>query len=480
MQLRDRFLSVVVTLAGVLFFVNHNPIHGQTPISEIVGLEAAAVDSPTAYGHSRTHARRVINGVTYEIGSVAGSRDRLEQVPGYAVDGEPFVLSPSLFPEDFTRGHVSGIGVDESGAEPSPLFYGYWVDEAFGSHLFVYDFRNDRMFNDIRFEGVPITSLFPGVMAGSKVYGRLQRLDLAEGRPAIEVEYDSSSGTVRTRDFTTENGLPLEGAAYDAWGVNEAGDVVIGQSLPEPRLLLIRADGTVETLPAPTNGDVSFYIASAPTPSGDFAVSAFLTDGTYESFVCREELLSTGNPFVEIASGGAEAQVVSISSDGKIVLLKSGIWQEDFGFKSFSELVTNFCEGDSSGCFTEILGVSSMRDGVISGYGTYREAGLHDRGIVLTLIPRAEVRFTGGDTNNDGSTDLSDAVRIFVFLFTDGAQLTCEASADINLDDSLDISDGIALLTALFLGGEVPNSACSGTVPEDSSLTCESAPACES
>jgi hypothetical protein len=61
-----------------------------------------------------------------------------------------------------------------------------------------------------------------------------------------------------------------------------------------------------------------------------------------------------------------------------------------------------------------------------------------------------------GDTNGDGTRDLSDALFIFGFLFTGGIAPRNPAAADVNLDSEIDISDGIYLLSFLFLGGPEP------------------------
>ncbi len=65
-------------------------------------------------------------------------------------------------------------------------------------------------------------------------------------------------------------------------------------------------------------------------------------------------------------------------------------------------------------------------------------------------------RFLRGDPNASGTSDISDAIAIFGFLFLGDAAPGCKESADVNNDAQIDISDGIFLLTWLFAGGPAP------------------------
>lgn len=65
-------------------------------------------------------------------------------------------------------------------------------------------------------------------------------------------------------------------------------------------------------------------------------------------------------------------------------------------------------------------------------------------------------RFERGDSNSDGSLDISDAVHILTFLFLGGQFPNCFDASDVNDDDSVDISDPIAALGFLFLGNATP------------------------
>ena len=64
--------------------------------------------------------------------------------------------------------------------------------------------------------------------------------------------------------------------------------------------------------------------------------------------------------------------------------------------------------------------------------------------------------FLRGDSTDDGTTDITDAVLVLSFLFLGEQSPTCIAAADINGDEIVNISDPVALLTFLFLGGPPP------------------------
>lgn len=60
-----------------------------------------------------------------------------------------------------------------------------------------------------------------------------------------------------------------------------------------------------------------------------------------------------------------------------------------------------------------------------------------------------------GDTNGDGSIDISDGVQILSALFG-GEILSCQRTADVNADLQLDLSDAVFLFQFLFNGGAQP------------------------
>jgi len=70
--------------------------------------------------------------------------------------------------------------------------------------------------------------------------------------------------------------------------------------------------------------------------------------------------------------------------------------------------------------------------------------------------PNPPLAFRRGDTNDDLSVDISDAVSILAYLFAGGPAPLCLATADVDASAVLDISDAVSLLGHLFAGGTAP------------------------
>jgi len=75
---------------------------------------------------------------------------------------------------------------------------------------------------------------------------------------------------------------------------------------------------------------------------------------------------------------------------------------------------------------------------------------------VTSGAPDPRPQFRRGDTDDTGSLEITDAVRVFSFLFLGTEGPRCLETADSNNDATLDISDGIGVLTFLFQGGNPP------------------------
>ena len=89
------------------------------------------------------------------------------------------------------------------------------------------------------------------------------------------------------------------------------------------------------------------------------------------------------------------------------------------------------------------------------------------------------VEFLRGDSNSDGSFDISDVVQTLNFLFH-AEVVPCLVALDANDDDSIDIADAIFSLEALFSGGPTPwppYQTC-GVDETPGDLDCETFPAC--
>lgn len=65
-------------------------------------------------------------------------------------------------------------------------------------------------------------------------------------------------------------------------------------------------------------------------------------------------------------------------------------------------------------------------------------------------------QFRRGDMNDDGETNLTDAVTLLSFLFAGGPLGTCPDAGDANADGELALDDSVVLLTYLFANGPAP------------------------
>jgi hypothetical protein len=90
--------------------------------------------------------------------------------------------------------------------------------------------------------------------------------------------------------------------------------------------------------------------------------------------------------------------------------------------------------------------------------------------------------FTRGDSNDDGETNIADAIFVLSYLFGGGPDPHCFDAADTNDDGAINIADAITLLGYLFGGGTAlpdPFGVC-GPDPtvEDPELPCVTFESC--
>jgi hypothetical protein len=72
--------------------------------------------------------------------------------------------------------------------------------------------------------------------------------------------------------------------------------------------------------------------------------------------------------------------------------------------------------------------------------------------LIGPVAPLPAGDFIRGDSNRDGTVDISDAQFTLSFLFLSGVPPQCRAAADANDDEDIDLSDAIATFGTLFLG----------------------------
>jgi len=76
---------------------------------------------------------------------------------------------------------------------------------------------------------------------------------------------------------------------------------------------------------------------------------------------------------------------------------------------------------------------------------------------LVEISPRTpRTVFLRGDSNDDGTLGLSDAISTLLHLFSAEFPLNCRDAADANDDGRLDISDAVQTISYLFLGADAP------------------------
>ena len=123
------------------------------------------------------------------------------------------------------------------------------------------------------------------------------------------------------------------------------------------------------------------------------------------------------------------------------------------------------------------------QSGSVPGGGEFPEAleisVLSEQGVCFATglaISAKPTGFVRGDSNSDGSIDLSDAIFILLALFGGDRDPSCNDSADADDSGDLALTDGIFLLDALFRdspGPPPPSNGC-GEDPTPDSLGCAS------
>jgi hypothetical protein len=91
-----------------------------------------------------------------------------------------------------------------------------------------------------------------------------------------------------------------------------------------------------------------------------------------------------------------------------------------------------------------------------------------------TAEASCEARFRRGDHNGDGSLDISDALSLLGYIFTNGSS-HCMDSGDANDDGGVDVSDAVRVLLHLFGNSgplPAPHGVC-GSDPTPDALSCD-------
>ena len=83
-------------------------------------------------------------------------------------------------------------------------------------------------------------------------------------------------------------------------------------------------------------------------------------------------------------------------------------------------------------------------------FSLFSLAAAQEQGVIYSGSHR------GGDANDDGRLDVTDAVYQLQWMFQGGEDINCKRCVDNNGDGKIDITDAIYLLSFLFMGGPEP------------------------
>ncbi len=199
------------------------------------------------------------------------------------------------------------------------------------------------------------------------------------------------------------------------------------------------------------DGDKGDWVSSHPSLSADGNLVAFRSEA---SNLHPEVVDISGNLYLKVLSSG-EIILVNTTKDGT-----RGNGGVEFGFSLSTDGTRIVFSSDST------------------------NLDPNDSDLILDIYMKELVPpnspFLRGDSNADGSWDISDVVFLIWYLFVGGNPPPCRMSADFDADNFLDINDAISLLKYLFQGGPAPGapfSSC-GMGSAGEALDCKSFPPC--
>ena len=111
-------------------------------------------------------------------------------------------------------------------------------------------------------------------------------------------------------------------------------------------------------------------------------------------------------------------------------------------------------------------GEHNFRIGFVDEFGVEIDGGPED--IEVSLVPAApQDLFLRGDTDENGTLDLTDGIRTLNFLFSGGEPPGCFDSADTDDNGAIELTDAVGTFSFLFLGAAAPPAPGHVTCGED-------------
>ena len=286
----------------------------------------------------------------------------------------------------------------------------------------------------------------------------------------------SQTGTGVSPPFLTRGDLSFENVTigagdlivYSASGFSGTGTDVVGASAVTGETLF--AGGGLSN-PADfftLGNDLYFVAAAGLTEQRLMRASA----STLETVVSSQ----SAEPEVRVVSRSARRALVHEAETGLVVLSADNPTQVVADSEALPDatwvpsragewLVFGVLEGDSAGYFAR-----DLDSGVQSRVARSVTGSL----IAVSGTPELESEFLRGDSNGDGSFDVSDPVSTLIFLFQSLSTPPCKDALDSNDDGSVNLTDPIYSIHSLLLSGEPPPAPfpTSGRDPTPDDLRC--------
>jgi glucose/arabinose dehydrogenase len=222
-------------------------------------------------------------------------------------------------------------------------------------------------------------------------------------------------------------------------------------------------------------------------PSRIQNVSAFGVDGRGDLYIADVDngdlyrvvpTVPNNPPTARIASDPSPAAVTLGDGGASIRLDGSASDDGDGGAQGLTyswrkvNINNTFTIASASSAATDVRftapGVFSIRLTVSDGRDTSSQT------IEVTVADDPRPQFRRGDANGDAKIDISDGVRILVFLFVDAAtELGCEDAADADDGGGIEMTDAVYTFNFLFSGGQdIPEPTACGRDASEDALGC--------
>jgi hypothetical protein len=194
------------------------------------------------------------------------------------------------------------------------------------------------------------------------------------------------------------------------------------------------------------DGPVAYRVA---LPYGKYDVTLLFAEGC-----CSEGCTDVADP----QTGGTPCRVFDVLLNGDLVLDQFSQHVEAQRALGNALPNANWAVGLAKGPFQ----VDATADGIVEivvadlGPGDNPQNAAIKGIAIVKSGGVVKPRFKRGDSNADGTLNITDGIYVLNYLFLGGPTPTCLEAANANDDAQINITDGIYILNFLFLGGPGP------------------------